>query len=869
MSLQPGQNLGHFVILSVIGRGGMGEVFRARDARLGRDVAIKVLSEEFALEADGLPRLHREARMLATLAHPAIAAIHGLDEQDGQRFLVLEYVPGDTLAELLARGALPVHRALDIARQIALGLGAAHDKGIIHRDLKPANIKVGPDGRVKILDFGIAKAMPADFARADRDATVTLESTDAGMVIGTAAYMSPEQARGKEVDRRSDIWAFGCLLYEALTGRRAFAGETVTDIIAAVLSREPDWNALPAAAPGRIRGLLRHCLERDRDRRLHDIADARIEIEDALSSPGEAETSPRPRRRRWSAFVGFCAGLAVASLLMLSGSELGRPSRPAVRRLSLGPLPGAPLVQAGSTPGLAASRDGRRVAYLGVGAEPQIYVRDLAVLTPRPVKGTGGASHPFFSPDGNWLGFTAGGKLKRVPMLGGPAEVLSDLPAAGGASWGADDTIVFAPACASGPSDCGLFRIPARGGTAQPITRADAGEREVHVAPHVLPGGRAVVFTAESGTQKRTRRIRAVSLKDGSQVSLVDGEVATFASGHLLYQAGCALFARPFHPGRLAFEGRHTRIAGDVHTFAASDDDTLFLATGCVPAETEVVVVDGTGPSRVADLRYSYSSLAVAPDGNRVAVTIAEGLEKDIAVLDMNKSEVVRITAGEGERERPAWTPDGQRLAYERREPEELRGLYWIRAEPGSPEEPLLLSKDAIGAVAFTPDGATIVYERATDAGGEAWTLPLTGHRTPRLLMAGATNARFSPDGKWMAYELASGRGRDVWVASYPDLKHRRIVSQGNGTDPVWARDGKALYYRAAADMAARILRAPLELGLPEPKAGLPVLFFDGPVEAGRRFDSLPGAERIVALRGAEPRPMQVTVVSGWTTEQQ
>jgi eukaryotic-like serine/threonine-protein kinase len=862
MSLQPGQNLGHFVILSIIGRGGMGEVFRARDARLGRDVAIKILSEEFALEPDGLPRLHREARTLATLAHPGIAAIHGLDEQEGQRFLVLEYVPGDTLAELLARGPLPIHRALDIARQIALGLGAAHDKGIIHRDLKPANIKVGPDGRVKILDFGIAKTVAADIVRGDREATVTIQSTDAGMVIGTAAYMSPEQARGKEVDRRSDIWAFGCLLYESLTGRRAFSGETVTDIIAAVLAREPDWGALPAATPGRIRGLLRHCLERDRDRRLHHIADARIEIEDAIHSPADAE-APR-QRRRWSAFVGFCMGLAAAALLAMSASRFGGPTAAPLRRLSLGTLPGAPLVQAGATPGLAVSRDGRRVAYIG-GDEPQIYVRDLAVLTPRPIKGTAGATNPFFSPDGAWLGFTAGGKLRRVPVQGGSAEILSDLPSTGGASWSRDDTIVFAPACASGPSDCGLFRIPAHGGTAQPLTRADAGEHEVHSSPCVLPGGRAILFTAESGTQKRVRQIRAVSLEDGSQVTLVDGDTATYASGHLLYRVGCALFARPLHPVRLAFSGRGARLAADVHAFAASDDDTLFLATGCVPAATEIVVVDSAGPQRVPDLRYSYSSLAVAPDGNRVAVTITEGLEKDIAVLDLSRSETLRITSGEGQRERPAWAPDGQRIAYERREPEELRGLYWTPAAPGHPEEPLLLSKEPLGSITFTMDG-DVVYERRTEGGGEAWILPLTGERTPRLLLAGAMNARFSPDGKWMAYELPSGRGRDVWVASYPDLRQRRVVSQGDGTDPVWSRDGKALYYRAATDRPARILRAPLELGS-EAKAGLPVLFFDGPVEAGRRYDSAPGGDRIIALRGAEPRPMQITVVSSWSTE--
>ena len=865
MSLAPGQTLGHFVILQIIGRGGMGDVFRARDGRLGREVAIKVLSEEFAREPDGLPRFHREARTLATLAHPAIAAIHGLEEHNGLRFLVLEYVPGETLAELLARGPLPVHRALEIARQIALGLEAAHDKGIVHRDLKPANIKVGPDGRVKILDFGIAKTMLDGRAQTDAENTMTIESTDEGVVLGTAAYMSPEQARGRDLDRRTDIWSFGCLLFESLTGLRAFTGETVTDIMAAVLSREPNWNALPAATPRRIRGLLRRCLERDADRRLHDIADARIEIEDALAAPGETDPAGPPPRHRGGRLLWFSAGILTATMAAAVGSRFVADGGPkVVRRLSLGPLPGAPLLQVGSPPSLAVTRDGRRVAYAGEGAGAPLYVRDLSAFAARAVPGTAGATHPFFSPDGEWLGFTAGGKLHKIPVAGGRPDVVSELPATAGASWDTDGSIVFAPGCASGPSDCGLFLVSPAKGT-QHVTRADASEREVHSLPRLLPGGR-VLFIAEKGTQRRVREARIASLSAPGSTQAVAGgaEAAVFASGHLLYRRGCTLFGRRFDPRRLALEGSPAVVATDVHAFEAADDDTLFLTTGCIPAETEVQLLDAGGAGPFSTVRHTYSSLAVSPDGTRVAVTIGGGLERDIALLDVARGELVRLTSGEGHRERPVWTPDGQRLAYERREPEELRGLYWIRAEPGSPEEPLLLSKEGLGSVSFTPDMSAFAYERATEAGGETWLLPLTGtHTPPRLLQPGALNPRLSPDGRWLAYELQEERQRTVWVAAFPDVTRRRGVSQGGGRDPVWSRDSRWLYFRADS-LPTRILKVALEPG-PDPRPSPPVLFFEGPVDAGRRFDTLPGDDRLLALKGQPPRSMQVTVVTNWS----
>jgi Tol biopolymer transport system component len=869
MPLTAGQTVGHFEILAIVGRGGMGDVFRARDGRLGREVAIKVLSAEYAQAPDGLPRFHREARLLATLAHPAIAAIHGLEEMEGVRFLVLEYVAGETLAEMIARGPIAVPRALELLRQVALGLAAAHEKGIIHRDLKPANIKVGPDGRVKILDFGIAKSLGERGTRRGRadGPTMTIASrddTDEGVVLGTAAYMSPEQARGLDLDRRTDIWSFGCLLYESLTGLRAFSGETVTDIIAAVLARDPNWNALPPATPRRIRVLLRRCLQRDVDRRLHDIADARIEIEDALASPLELQPVT-PEGGRGRAFIGFVAGALTAGLLAAEASRYGgRAAAPGMRRLLLGPLPGAPLLHAGARPGLAVSRDGLRAAYVAEGPEPQIYVRDLARVGARPVRGTRGGTQPFFSPDGRWLGFTADGKLKKVAIEGGEAVTLCDLPGSAGAAWSGDDSIVFAPGCASGPSDCGLFRVSARGGTPQPLTRADATDREVHSSPRVLPGGARVLYVSEKGTTQRSSRMLAVSIDDGTVVALVEGaESAAYASRRLLYRRGCALLAIPFDPQRLRLEGAVTAVAKDVSAFEALEDDTLFLATGCISAETGVVTIDAAGAKAVSSQRQAFSGLAVSPDGARLALTLTEGAGQDLAVLDLKDGRLTPLTEGEGQRQGPAWAPDGQHIAYERREPEELRGLYWIRPEPGSPEEPLLLSKEPLRGVTFTPDGSALAYERSLPAASEAWLLPLTGDRTPRLLLAGAANVRFSPDGRFVAYELVHEHGRDVWVASYPDLRQRRVVSHGDGSDPVWARDGKALYYRAAPGLPARILRAGLELG-PELRAGLPLLFFEGAVEAGRRFDSLPG-DRLMALLGAEPRPMEVTVISNWS----
>ena len=496
MTLAAGTKLGPYEILSPLGAGGMGEVYRARDARLSREVAIKVLPEALVRDTERLTRFRREAQVLASLNHPHIAAIYGLEEQDGREALILELVEGDTLAERIARGALPLDEALEIARQIARALEAAHEKGIVHRDLKPANVKLDRAGQVKVLDFGLAKALATDGSSPDitSSPTMTAAATQAGVVLGTAAYMSPEQARGKPVDERADIWAFATVLYEMLTGRKAFEGETVSDTLAAILTKEPDWSALPADTPASVRRVLRRCLDRDPRMRIHDIADARLELDEPLAPPA----GPVPIPYRASRIPAWAVDRRSRSSLSPPESDGGarcsprRPRRRPRSPASPSRFPGNDQIPFDDSPVLELSRDGRQLVFIGErDGQRQLYVRSRDRIAARPVAGTAGAYSPFFSPDGQWLAFFADGKLKKVPVAGGSAIVLADAPSNRGGVWLEDDTIVFSPEFASG-----LNRVPARGGKVETLTTPDAkaGERS-HRWPTYFPGDSAVLFT--------------------------------------------------------------------------------------------------------------------------------------------------------------------------------------------------------------------------------------------------------------------------------------------------------------------------------------------------------------------------------------
>jgi serine/threonine-protein kinase len=554
VSLTSGTRLGAYEILAPIGAGGMGEVYQARDTKLGREVAIKVLPEAFSEDKERLARFEREARLLASLNHPNIATLHGLEESADTHYLVMELVPGETLGERIQRGLIPIDEALPLFTQIAEGLEAAHEKGVIHRDLKPGNIKVTPEGKVKVLDFGLAKAFAEEGAATDlsQSPTMTREATQAGVIMGTAAYMSPEQARGKTVDKRADIWAFGCCLYEALTGRKAFGGETVTDVFAAIVRAEPRWDALPPPTPQSIRRLLPRCLEKDPNRRLHDIADARIELETAPAEPSPGVEGATPKKRLISlALAGLAVGAVIASFVVWNL----RPSSPRpMGRLAL-------TVPAGQRPighlwsSLAISPDGTHVVYKArEGDKEQLYLRPMDRLEAEPIPGTEGAVSPFFSPDGLWIGFFADGQLKKVSIRGGAPQILCEVAVTDTSvpRWGSNGRIFIG-------TDAEITQVSSNGGTPELVTAADSEKGEADLLlSDVLPGGKAILFSVWVGGQSWDElSIVVYSLETGERSVLIEGgtNARYVPTGHLVYVRSATLMAVPFDLARLEVTG--------------------------------------------------------------------------------------------------------------------------------------------------------------------------------------------------------------------------------------------------------------------------------------------------------------------------
>jgi serine/threonine protein kinase len=635
--LELGAKLGPYEILGPLGAGGMGEVYQAHDTKLGRDVAIKVLPKAFAHDPERLSRFQREAKMLASLNHPNIATIHGLEHSAGVHYLVMELVSGQTLAERLRVGPVEINEAMKIGGQIAEGLEAAYEKGVIHRDLKPANVKVTPEGRVKVLDFGLAKAFSGD-GRQDLSNAATLSAmgTEEGRILGTPAYMSPEQARGKAVDKRTDIWAFGCVLYELLTRKRAFRCETLGDTIVAVLEKEPDWQALPETTPLSIRALLRRCLQKEMNKRARDAGDARIEIEEALAAPVTAELTTAAPTKGFHALgrraLILCAGIfllgaAIASIAVWNLKP--SPSQPVSRYVITLP-PGQQLTGPDSGPAVALSPDGTHIAYVArQGGAQQIYLRAMDSLETRPIPGTEGATDPFFSPDGQWLGFFAGRKLMKLSVSGGAAVTVGDASIPCGASWGSQGMIAFAPTNISG-----LQQVPDGGGTPQPLTRLEKGEVS-HRWPEFLPGGKAVLFAAgPSGITFSNAQVAVQSLGTGERRNLIQaGTHPHYAvSGHLVYVQGGSLMAVPFDPQRLQVTGTAVPVVeGVLQSPTTGTGQYIFSATGSLvyvsggvqATQRRLVWVSRNGAEQpVAAPVRAYQTPRLSPDGRRVAVVI-------------------------------------------------------------------------------------------------------------------------------------------------------------------------------------------------------------------------------------------------------
>jgi len=833
MSLANGSRFGPYEIVAPLGAGGMGEVYRATDPRLKRDVAIKVLPEAFAQDPDRFARFQREAELLASLNHPNIGAIYGLEHVDGILGIVLELVEGDTLdAHLDARGsrALPIADALPIARQIADALEAAHEKGVVHRDLKPANIKITPDGRVKVLDFGLAKMLenaPASSSMT-MSPTLSVHATHAGMILGTAAYMSPEQARGKPVDRRTDVWAFGCVLYEMLTGKHSFEpGETVSDAIVAVLSREPDWGALPADTPAPIRRLLRRCLQKDVQNRLPHMGAARLEIDEArtgsaeepstAASPKDGSTPPAasPGWHRAVPWAIAAGALVLAGALLVVFAPWQQATRQSPLRLSVDLGADVSFTSALTSGALVAlSPDGSVLAFVAQSTleQPnQLYVRRLHQLDATLLPGTEGAANPFFSPDGQWIGFFVRNELKKISVNGGAAVTVSETQSNRGGAWSEDETIIF------GATNGTLWRVSSAGGKPEAITSLVEGEATQRW-PDVLPGGNAVLFTSHSttGAGFDDATIVVQPLPDGARKIVHKGGYygRYVPSGHLVFLRRGTLFAAPFSLARLEVTGPPVPVVEGVTSntnqgsaqFSVSTSGTLVYRSGRGADASAGIVwlgVDGkTVPLRETT---DWTNLLFAPDGRRFAIDIFDGKQTDIWAYEWARDTLTRLTFGPGDAQKPVWTPDGTRLVFASTRNGQ-NNLYWQRADGTGDVQRLTESRNSQGAWSWHPNGRLLAFHELTaENQDDVLILPIEGDETtgwkpgkPIPFLAGPFSERapmFSPDGNWLAYQSAESGRDEVYVQPYPGPGGKQQISTGGGTTPTWSRTKQELFY--------------------------------------------------------------------------
>ena len=874
MALASGTHVGPYEITGAIGAGGMGEVYRAHDPKLGRDVAIKVLPEAFARDADRMARFQREAKVLASLSHPNIATIYGLEDSGSTRALVMELVEGPTLTERIKAGPIPVDEAVRIAKQIADALEYAHERGIIHRDLKPANVKVTNDDAVKVLDFGLAKALGNDPSSIDISTSPTISrmATQPGVLLGTAAYMSPEQAKAKPVDRRADIWSFGCVLYEMLTGKMAFSGETVTDTLAAVVMKDPDWSQLPPKTPMRVRVLLQRCLQRDVRQRLQAMGDARISLEEVLSGVPEGTPSPAvgplAKQWRWWLALGIAGALILAAAASLATWKLmPSPAKP-VMRFAISLPPGQRLAGL-DRPALALSADGRQLTYVATtqgSSVQQIYLRAMDSAETRAIPGTEGAMDPFFSPDGQWIGFFADGKLKKISVSGGVAQVLSDASLAIGGSWGSENTIVF------GEQSEPLQQVSDGGGALQPLTRLEKDE-VAHIWPEFLPDGKAVLFTnAPSGG------IAVLTLKTGERRNLIQGASSPryAPSGHLVYLQGATLMAVPFDPERLEVKGTAVQVVQGVRRssipvaaaqYSLSATGSLVYVSGSARAlQSKLVWVSRNGAEQPLDapLRdYGYPRLS--PDGRRAAVNS----DNQVWLYDLARDTLSRFTF-EGINNLPVWTPDGKRIAF--MSTKEGRGnIFWQMADGSGGLERLTTSQQNNAPVSFSPDGQILAFQVNNPTGIDISVLRLSDRKMQPFLQTPAYKGapQFSPDGHWLAYVSDESGRYEIYVQPYPGPGGKRQISTESGTEPVWNRNGRELFYRNGDKMMAVAVTTKASFS-----AGKPKELFEGRyARLGGTFpfyDVSPDGQRFLMLKPVEQEqvdPTQINVVLNWTEE--
>ena len=892
--IAPGTRLGPYTISAPIGAGGMGEVYHAHDSTLGRQVALKVLPEAFAHDPDRLARFEREARTLATLNHPHIAQIYGFERAGDTPALVMELVPGPTLADRIAQGPIPLDEALPIARQIAEALEAAHEQSIIHRDLKPANVKVRPDGTVKVLDFGLAKALePVAVAGVDATASPTITSpammTSVGMLLGTAAYMSPEQAKGRSADKRSDVWAFGAVLFEMLTGRRAFAGTEVSEVLASVLAREPDWALLPPRLSPTVATYIKRCLHKDPKQRIGDVQSIRLALEGVFETDAEAKfetstTAARPRSGGWRGALSWgLAGVLAGSLLIWAVMRREPASSESVTRFVV------PLAADESLTGIgrhlvALSPNGTHVAYT---ANDGLLLRPLDQLQATRIPGTDGAREPFFASDGQWIGFFAGGELKRVSLTGGAPVTLGAMPIPWGASWGTDGMILVG----QGPK--GIVRMPAAGGTPEMLIPVENGEAAV--SPQMLPGGEWVLFTLRPAgvSQWDQAQIVVQSVATRERTVLVEGgrEGRYLPTGHLVYARAEGLLAVPFDLAARRVTGGPVPVVQDLASVSAfgaaqfsvaGNGSLVYLPVGANPeaARRTLVWVDRQGretPLAAAPRGYVYPR--VSPDGTRVALDVRDPTP-DIWIWDLGRETLTRLTFDPGSDRSPAWFPESRRIAFSSQRDGSAGNVFWQSADGTGAAERLAEANRDVFPTSVSPDGSQILVNVATGGATGAQSenddiavVSREGRETPLLAtMFGERNAELSPDGRWMAYESDESGREEVYVRPFPDVQGGRWqVSTGGGRQPVWARGGRELFY---LQPPGRIMSVPIQPGAGF-VAGNPQLVVNGPYiapNAGRTYDVSPNGDRFLMIKDAASSdktsaPPSIIVVQGWFEE--
>jgi serine/threonine protein kinase/Tol biopolymer transport system component len=832
VALTSGTRLGPYDVIAQIGMGGMGEVYLARDTKLNRDVALKFLRAPFAKDPERLARFKREAQVLAALDHPNIGTIYDFVDADGTQALVLQYVEGPSLADRITQGPLTIDEALPIARQIAEALEAAHERGIVHRDLKPANIKVTPDGRVKVLDFGLAKLLETEAAGSARSAalatspTITMPTmTMPGVILGTAAYMSPEQATGAAVDKRTDIWAFGCVLFEMLTGTRAFVGDDVRETLAAVLRSEPDWHALPRDVPDQIRFLLTRCLARERARRMSDAATVRFLLSETLPTPGADGLVGRSRSRLlWAiAVIAALSTAAGAGLAIMIAGHAAVEQR--VTHVDI------------VTPttaddwSFALSADGRQLAFVANGEKgSQLWVRSFDEVSATPLAGTEGAVEPFWAPDGRSLGFFADRKLKRIDLIsGGVPVVLADAPLPRGGTWNADGTIVFAP-LSVGP----LMRVSAGGGGVRAVTRLVPGQG-THRWPQFLPDGHRVLFLNSLGPPE-VHGIYVASIDDGTPRRVIPAEAAGSAvNGYLLLVAQGVLSAYPFDATRATVTGDPMPLAQSV----GSDDGLFRSAFSASPTilayrpgastRRQLLWLDRAGKVQgtIGPLdEHAQVSPALSPDGQRVALfRVFEG-NGDVWFID-RRGVASRFTFNPAIDSGPVWSPDGGRVVFR----STRNGVYDLFEKPASgvaDEQPLLISSQSKTPLSWSQDGRLLLFGvQDPNTGADLWVLPMTGSdRTPFPVLHSSFDeieGQFSPDGRWLAYVSNESGRYETYIRGFPEAGAQWRISTAGGMQPRWRHDGKELFYVAPDStlMAVPIRVAPnvhnLDLGVPVP----------------------------------------------------